>query len=793
MTVEHLSALPPGFNLQEYRIDRILGYGGFGITYLATDTNLDKAVAIKEYLPNELAVRTDGSTVKAKTREDQDDFRWGLDRFLDEARTLARFRHPNLVPVHRFFEAHGTAYMVMEYEPGESLADILRRTTERAPEAEVRGLLDGVLSGLEAVHAAGFLHRDIKPSNIIIRPDGTPVLIDFGAARQAVGRRSRNITSIVTPGYAPLEQYTVEGNQGPWTDLYATGAVLYQIATGKAPPDATSRARNDPYRPLGADTASPYSQQLREAIDWALRFDEEDRPQSVAQWRDALDGPAAIPPVSANDQATRLVGADRQTVATPTVQQPGGPPNSPPSGPAPSSGGVLTGRPSAPPSVPVTATPASAAPAASSGPRVTTAADLPGGMATPPGKPPSMRLFYISMAAAIVVLGTIAGALYVGFKDEEKNKPVPGPVPVMPTPAPSPSPSPGPGPTPAPAPGPTPSPSTPVPSPGFKAGPLFGPNPAPAPAPTPVPVPAPMPSPGVDHGNNRAPAVHDSTQKGSSAPPAGLEPNDIDKSTSKGIQDGNNNNGNDNNNGSVTPSGNGAQASAQARDVATDARRLAGSARTAADGARDRAQAARQIAPQARTAAGAGSRTQTYGSGTVYHGAMVNNKRKGLGVLETPKGYRYEGQWDADSATGLGVSTDSSNNERYEGDWRNGDRSGRGVYSWPTGQRFEGEYRDGQRNGLGVLYFANGDRQEGQWQDGKANGRGVLYFTNGERYEGEFSNGQFNGRGIYTWPDGQRFEGSYRDDQRHGYGVLYLADGSSQAGFWEGTKLTRPD
>jgi len=783
VTVEHLSALPNGFQLQEYRIDRILGYGGFGITYLATDTNLDKAVAIKEYLPNELAVRTDGSTVKAKTRDDQDDFRWGLDRFVDEARTLARFRHANLVPVHRFFEAHGTAYMVMEYEPGESLADILRRTTERAPEAEVRALLAGVLSGLEVVHAAGFLHRDIKPSNIIVRPDGTPVLIDFGAARQAVGRRSRNITSIVTPGYAPLEQYTVEGNQGPWTDIYAIGAVLYQILSGKPPPDATSRARNDPYKPLGMDTASPYSQQLRDAIDWALRFDEADRPQSIAQWREALAGSAVIPPISHNDQVTRVVSADRQTVANPA---------GPGAGHVSSPGGrhsVLD----------------NAAPGAVTG-------GLGAGGQTqvvppPVVRPVSARPFYIAMALTVVVLGAAAAGTYVALTNGEKTDQID-------------SGKTDPGKT---DPGKTDQQQT---DEQKKTAADAAKKKADEDAQKKAAADAAKKKADEDAQKKAADAqkkVTDDLQKKLAGDPGKNVPAEINKGSAENKNFGNQstdkarpndpdgppNSGGDSviaggtptsgvasNPGGTTLKASDAslKAASQARDVSADARRIATDARTMAETARDRAHAARdQVAPAARKAAGAGARTQKYDSGATYTGAMVNNKRQGLGVLDTPKGYHYEGQWANDSATGLGVSNDEANKERYEGEWRNGDRNGRGVYTWPTGQKFEGEYRDGARNGLGVLTQADGEREEVQWQDGKANGRGVIYFTNGERYEGEFGDGKFNGRGVYTWIDGQHFEGGYRDDKRYGYGILYLKDGSRQSGFWEGTTLTRPD
>lgn len=304
MSVEHHGALPKAYRLQEYRIERVLGFGGFGITYLAIDTNLDKTVAIKEYLPNDLALRANGAAVVPKATECREDFQWGLDRFLDEARALARFRHPNLVPVHRFFEANGSAYVVMEYEAGERLTEILRRTSQSVPEEEALALLDGLLDGLAAVHRGGYLHRDIKPGNIIVRADGTPVLIDFGAARQALGQRSQAVTSIVTPGYAPLEQYTTSGHQGPWTDIYAAGAVAYQIVTGAPPPEATARARQDPYRSLSGQNHPDYSDAFLRAVDWALRVDEHERPQSVADFHRALHG-EIVPPEQGGD-ATKI-------------------------------------------------------------------------------------------------------------------------------------------------------------------------------------------------------------------------------------------------------------------------------------------------------------------------------------------------------------------------------------------------------------------------------------------------------------------------------------------------------
>src|SRR5216684_3997563 len=237
MSIDNVQALPLGTQLGDYRLDAVIGHGGFGITYRAFDGQLAKMVAIKEYLPVEFAVRR------------------GSERFLDEARALARFRHPHIVPVLRYFEANGTAYTVMEFEDGRSVGELLREPARRLPPDDVRRLAYGLLAGLGAMHAQDFLHRDIKPSNIMVRRDGVPILIDFGAARQAMGERTRTLTGVLTPQYAPIEQYALDGKQGPWSDIYSAAAVLYHAIAGQTPPDAAARVGKDPYRPL-AEIAS---------------------------------------------------------------------------------------------------------------------------------------------------------------------------------------------------------------------------------------------------------------------------------------------------------------------------------------------------------------------------------------------------------------------------------------------------------------------------------------------------------------------------------------------------------
>ena len=297
-------ALPAQSRLHWYVIDKVLGQGGFGITYLARDTNLDQRVAIKEYLPVEFATRMPDATVRSRTDELRDRYRWGLDRFIQEARTLARFDHPSIVRVKSVFEFNNTAYMVMRFEEGINLAALLdRRGT--LPENELLRILLPILDGLQGVHQAGFIHRDIKPDNIHIGDDGRPVLLDFGSARQAVGN-AHTLTILVAPGYAPFEQYYSDsGNQGPWTDIYGLGATCYRAIAGRSPLDAVSRSKGilgstqDVLVPATVIGAGRYSGRFLAAIDHALEFAEKDRPQTVEAWRQELVGEPSVPPPAA--------------------------------------------------------------------------------------------------------------------------------------------------------------------------------------------------------------------------------------------------------------------------------------------------------------------------------------------------------------------------------------------------------------------------------------------------------------------------------------------------------------
>ncbi len=296
-SARHTNVLPAEYLLDEYRIEAVLGVGGFGVTYKGLDTHLNTWVAIKEYFPVEWSFRdADGVMVHPNTQgmnsasnAQISDYQWGLERFLDEARVLARIQHPYVVRVKRYFCANGTAYIVMDYEEGQPLSAILT-DGETLTEPEVRGLLEDVVPALRAVHEQGYLHRDIKPANLYVRAhDQRVILIDFGAARMTVGRRSQSITSMVTPGYSPPEQYTTRNDRyGTWTDIYALGAVLYRCVTGHTPTEAAERLLDDQMEPAVEAGAGRYSTNLLRVIDRALAVRPELRFRDVAEMEAAL-------------------------------------------------------------------------------------------------------------------------------------------------------------------------------------------------------------------------------------------------------------------------------------------------------------------------------------------------------------------------------------------------------------------------------------------------------------------------------------------------------------------------
>ncbi len=295
--VEH-DALPAGTRFGEFEILRVLGVGGFGIVYLAYDHSLEREVALKEYMPASLAARGAGPQITVRSSSFAETYAIGLRSFINEARLLARFDHPSLVKVYRFWEDNATAYMVMPFLQGTTLRDTRRRMPHPPDEAWIRSVVTPILAALELLHREGVFHRDIAPDNILLQEEGPPILLDFGAARRVISDRTQSLTAILKPSYAPIEQYAemAQMRQGPWTDLYALGAVIHYLLFGAPPPPATARAVQDGGDAFENRIVPGVSPQFLEAMGWMLTVRPNQRPQSGEELRAVLDGGASVPP-----------------------------------------------------------------------------------------------------------------------------------------------------------------------------------------------------------------------------------------------------------------------------------------------------------------------------------------------------------------------------------------------------------------------------------------------------------------------------------------------------------------
>ncbi len=321
---EH-DALPAGTRFGELEILRVVGVGGFGIVYLARDHSLDRDVALKEYMPGQLAARGPSAQVSLRSGSHMETFALGLRSFVNEARLLARFDHRSLVKVYRFWEANNTAYMVMPFLQGRTLREARRAMTNPPDEAWMRQTLNPLLEALELLHREAVYHRDIAPDNILLPSDGSQaVLLDFGAARRAIGDRTQTFTAILKPSYAPIEQYaeSVSLRQGPWTDIYALGAAIHYLIKGVPPPPATARTIEDHSEVLASMAVPGVSSTFLAAVDWALAVRPQDRPQSVAEFRDALDGKMTPPTVSRQTTGAAITADPYvKTAADPVVDK----------------------------------------------------------------------------------------------------------------------------------------------------------------------------------------------------------------------------------------------------------------------------------------------------------------------------------------------------------------------------------------------------------------------------------------------------------------------------------------
>ncbi len=286
--------LPGGHQLEEYTIDRQLSLGGFSIVYLARDPE-GKQVAIKEYLPNSLALRAKGDIRPIISEAHLGAFRYGMKCFFEEGRALARLSHPNVIRVLNFFRANETVYMVMEYEQGRTLQEFIHKHQGRVSERFIRGVFTRMLNGLREVHAHKLLHLDLKPSNIYLRADNSPVLIDFGAARQTLTTDQPMLKPMYTPGFASPEHYGERNNLGPWSDIYSVGASMYACLAATAPQAADDRLNKDVLTPAMVRWEGLFSDRLLEIIDWCLNLNHLYRPQSVFALQKALIADAHPP------------------------------------------------------------------------------------------------------------------------------------------------------------------------------------------------------------------------------------------------------------------------------------------------------------------------------------------------------------------------------------------------------------------------------------------------------------------------------------------------------------------
>jgi serine/threonine protein kinase len=327
----HLIALPGGTELAgDYKIDRVLGAGGFGVTYLAEEIALSRKVSIKEYFPSDFAARDKDGSATPRSESCNGDYSWGLERFIEEAQTLAKFNHSNIVRVYRTFRANNTAYMVLHFEEGQSLKSWLKGLNRAPRQKELDAIITPLLDALQTIHKAEFLHRDIAPDNIIIRKSGDPVLIDFGAARSDIAAHSKTktVSALVKPGYSPYEQYAeTSKQQGPWTDIYALAATLYHAVTGKRPPDSPSRMLNDEMVAAQDAALSSYRAPFLDAIQRGLALSIEVRPQSVAEWRGALlapvpERPGMIARLRDRTEVKKSAGRTRQAASADAAAAP---------------------------------------------------------------------------------------------------------------------------------------------------------------------------------------------------------------------------------------------------------------------------------------------------------------------------------------------------------------------------------------------------------------------------------------------------------------------------------------
>lgn len=761
-------ALEIGYKLDEYVIVDVLGSGGFGITYHAIDPTLQRHVAIKEYFPSQFAQRLGDHTIAARPdAENAELFKWGLDRFLSEARTLAQFEHPNIVKVTRYIQANGSAYLVMKFEEGRDLESWLQEKKTPPSEAELSAIILPILDGLQAVHAQGLIHRDVKPANIMIRGDGTPILIDFGSARPSGRSNNTSLTAIISPGYSPPEQYGGDSSaQGPWTDIYALAGVMYRMLMGKGPADALNRVSGT-QMPAAVDVGSGRAgMNMLAAIDSGLAISAASRPQSVAEFRSQLLGEVPVPSQSA------------QAPAAPAM---------PPPVAAPIADDDVTMKRNVPHPISDNVAPQMAAAQSPPPPEPAVSAGVTSTGPAPQAAKKSRAVMWLSLL--VVIFAGTAGLLARNDLQLFFTNLLQADDPLLPSFAITTEPThaqiaflniekpynPG-------MPLPPGRYRVEVTAQGFESARNW-----------------------LDHSEKTAthyielkaaaqPFSISVAQAGAAiefldisdnyAPGMLLPPGDYRLKVSvRGYDDR-----------SITVP-HGREATNFRTDLARS--RYPFTVLTEPSGATVRVlnvaaryQPAMPLPPgdYRVEVAAEGFATKTL---NLSHGLGATERKIELALLAAACTVHHV---DTDGSAGTFTGScrngkpngagriDFDDGDTVEGDWKNGLLNGHAVYSFSGGNRYEGDFVDDKFNGQGTYFLAGGNRYEGAFRDDKFNGQGTYFFTSGNRYEGTFVDDYFKGEGIYYYADGSRFVGEFIEDQRHGQGTYFYVDGDRHVG-----------
>ena len=828
-------ALEIGYKLEEYVIVDVLGSGGFGITYHAIDPTLQRHVAIKEYFPGQFAQRQGGHAIAARADEESAElFKWGLDRFLAEARTLAQFEHPNIVKVTRYIQANGSAYLVMKFEEGRDLEAWLQEKKTPPTEAELSAIILPILDGLQAVHAQGLIHRDVKPANIMIRADSTPVLIDFGSARPSGRSNNTSLTAVISPGYSPPEQYGGDpAAQGPWTDIYALAGVMYRMLTGKGPADALNRVSGT-QMPAAIDVGSGRATtEMLSAIDSGLAISTAARPQSVAAFRSQLVGdvPAPsqnTPPPADDNDATMKRDAPSASAANVAPQM------QPPPPPEPAVSAAVTGASQVPQpakksravmwlSLLVVLFAGTAAVLARNDLQLlftnlltTDEPMLPPFEITT--EPTAAQIVFLNIdkpynsgmllapgryRVEVTAQGFESSREWLDHGDTTANHYIE--LEASPEVAPSPMPF-----------------SISVAQTGaaiefldrsdnYSRGMLLPPG----------DYRLKVSAGGFDdrtitvsHGreatNFRAdlqrslypftvltePSIATVRVLNIEAryrPAMSLPPGDYRVEVSA--------------EGFTTKTVNfshGQGATEQNIELAllatactvhhVDSDSKAGTFTGSCRNGRPNG-AGRINYDNGDTVTGDwkngllnGRAVYSFADENRYEGDFVDDKFNGQGTYFLAGGNRYEGAFRDDKFNGHGTYFFPSGN-RYEGNFVDDYFKGQGTYYYADGSRYVGEFVEDKRRGQGTYFYVGGDRHVGENSDDTFNGPGIYYYASGSRYEGEFRNGNFNGQGIFHYANGDRYVGEFVDDDQQGQGTKYESDGDRQEGYFQDDEL----